>query len=87
MACAQIPGVREGRASQEKLTLRVHSGCHWSPLSVSDQGATAPQGSLEQVLAAAGGWTGMGRVQAERPGDHYSGWAAGWWLDPVSSHG
>ena len=46
-----------------------------------------PQGSLEQVLAAAGGGTGMGRVQAERPGDHYSGWAAGWWLDPGSSYG
>lgn len=46
-----------------------------------------PQGSLEQVLAAAGGGTGMGRVQAERPGDHYSGWVAGWWLDPGSSYG
>lgn len=46
-----------------------------------------PGGPLEQVLAGAGGWTGMGRIHAERPGDHSSGWAAGWWLDPGSWHG
>ena len=56
-------------------------------MNVSEHGAMGPGGPLEKVLAAAGGWTGMGRVQAERPGDHSSGWAAGWWLDPGSWHG